>query len=181
MARLLELSSDITRAYFGPNDIFHDRSEQDDLALQKLGEKLVPELTSGKHDRVLDAAFHGNVGSWKSPRFQSLLENYHGPIPLPEAAASYVTQLRNTADYRFSRFVVPAYPPLAKMARIQGDVQLQLKVEAATGEVNSLSVVSGHTLLIGSAAEAARRWRFEARSLGSETVDVTIEYLLRCQ
>ena len=66
-------------------------------------------------------------------------------------------------------------------ARIQGKVELQLTLGSSTGEVRSAAVVSGHPLLTPSAIEAAKQWRFEASSVSSEMVSVTIEYALRCQ
>ena len=59
IVRLWNLASDIAERVFGPKDIFHDRSEKDDLALQRAGEKLVPELISGPYDLGLRAAVEG--------------------------------------------------------------------------------------------------------------------------
>jgi TonB family protein len=179
--RLWDLGSDITASVFGPRDIFHDRSEEEDLALQRAGEKLVPELTSGRYDSGLAAAVSGNVGRWKKPSFRALLSSYGGPITATEAKRSYVPQLLNPTAYRFSQFVAPKYPPLAMHAGIQGKVELQLAVEVTTGKVPRASVVSGHPLLASPAIDAAKQWRFEANSVSSETVNVTIEYALRCQ
>jgi TonB family protein len=179
--RLWDLSSEITASVFGPDDIFQDRSEQDDLVLQRAGEKLAPELISGRYDSGLATAVKGNVGTWKAPSFRSLLASYQGPITVTEAKANYVPQLLNATAYHFSHFVAPKYPPLAMQARIQGKVELQLTVGSATGEVRSASAVSGHPLLTPPAIDAAAQWRFEANSVSSETVNVTIEYTLRCQ
>ena len=66
-------------------------------------------------------------------------------------------------------------------ARIQGKVELQLVVEGPTGEVQNVFVISGHPLLAPTATEAAEQWRFEANSIRSHKVSVTIEYSLRCE
>jgi TonB family protein len=181
MVRLWDLSADIIDPAFGPTDIFHDRSEQDDLVLQLAGEKLVTELISGRYDIGLAAAVRGNVGTWKDPSFRSLLVSYQGPIGATEAKASYVPKLLNSTAYRFTDFVAPEYPRLAMMARIQGTVELQLTLGPATGEVHSVSAVSGHPLLTPTAIEAAKQWRFAQNSVGSETITIAIEYALRCQ
>ena len=165
IARLWDIASDITDPAFGPKDIFHDRTEEDDLVLQRAGEKLISELISGRYDIGLAAAVTGNVGAWPSPSFRSLLDSYHGPISATEAKASYVPQLVNADAYRLTHYVAPKYPPLAMQARIQGKVELQLALDPATGEVHSLSAVSGHALLKPSAIEAARQWRFALESL----------------
>src|SRR3954469_21235919 len=93
--------------------------EKDDLALQRLGEQLVPELTSGRYDRALAAAAGANVGEWKNPTFRSLLSSYRGPIPASKARALFVPKLENATAYRFSVFAPPLYPPLARQARIE--------------------------------------------------------------
>ena len=181
MVHLWDLGSKITASGFGPNDIFHDRSEEDDLALQRLGQKLLPQLISGRYDKALAAAVRGNVGKWKDPSFRSLLASYQGPIPAAEAKASFIPRLLNATGFRFAKFVVPRYTPLAVQARIQGEVELQLTVEVPTGEVQNASVISGHPLLTPTSLEAAKQWRFEANSLGSDRLKVTIEYALRCE
>jgi hypothetical protein len=53
MARLWNLASAIVDSAFGPNDIFHDRTEADDIALQRAGENMAPELISGRYDAGL--------------------------------------------------------------------------------------------------------------------------------
>lgn len=69
IARLWELLSDVTRPLF-KIDPFHDRSEEDDLALQRTGEMLVPELTSGRYDIALSGVFGGHIS------FRSILKDY---------------------------------------------------------------------------------------------------------
>lgn len=96
MARLWDLASEITDQVFGPKDIFHDRTEADDLILQRAGESFVPELVSGQYDVGLAAAVNRNVGTWRSASFRSLLASYRGPVSATEASVSYVAQLLNT-------------------------------------------------------------------------------------
>ncbi len=56
--------------------------------------------------------------------------------------------------------VTPAYPPLAKQARIQGVVRFIATIEP-DGSVADLKVISGHPLLVQSAIEAVKQWVFE--------------------
>jgi TonB family protein len=56
--------------------------------------------------------------------------------------------------------VTPGYPALARQARIQGAVQLSVRI-GADGGVLSVEPVSGHPLLIPAAAEAARQFVYE--------------------
>jgi TonB family protein len=68
--------------------------------------------------------------------------------------------------------VVPAYPELPKRIRLQGEVSLEVII-SPEGRVESVRVVSGHPLLVGSAREAARGWRFEPTFLNGVPVRVT--------
>jgi protein TonB len=55
--------------------------------------------------------------------------------------------------------VQPQYPPLAKQAHIQGNVVLDANI-SKDGVIEALRVVSGHPLLIQSALNAVKQWRF---------------------
>lgn len=68
--------------------------------------------------------------------------------------------------------VAPLYPPLARQARIQGTVFLKVIVNKA-GEVRSVEVVSGHPMLVPSAVEAAKQWRYTPYEKNGEAVEVT--------
>ena len=165
----------------GRTDIFHGRTEADDLILQRDGEKLVPELVSGRYDAGLAAAFKRNAGTWRSPRFRSLLTSYRGPVSVAEASLNNAPQLLNAQACQFSHFVTPIYPPLAKALRIEGKVELQLSLEPATGEVLGVLATSGHPLLEPSAIDAAKRWRFKPESIDSKTLNLTLDFALRCR
>jgi TonB family protein len=65
----------------------------------------------------------------------------------------------------------PIYPQEAKQARIQGIVRFDVRI-AETGEVSNLSVVSGHPLLVPSALEAVRQWRYQPTLLNGQPVQV---------
>lgn len=67
--------------------------------------------------------------------------------------------------------VIPAYPPLAKQARVSGVVQLTGWI-AANGRIRELTVVSGHPLLVRAAVEAVSQWVYQPTLLNGETVEV---------
>src|SRR5690348_15390672 len=56
----------------------------------------------------------------------------------------------------------PVYPPLARTARIEGDVRLSLVI-SLEGGVISASVVSGNQLLQQAALQSAQQSKFECR------------------
>ncbi len=65
----------------------------------------------------------------------------------------------------------PIYPPLAKQARIQGTVRLEAVI-SKEGRIDQLKVVSGHPLLVQSALDAVRQWRYQPTVLNGEPVEV---------
>ncbi len=67
--------------------------------------------------------------------------------------------------------VEPAYPPLAKQARIQGVVVMTAIIDKG-GNVQNLQVVSGHPLLAPAAIEAVKQWRYKPFLLNGQPVEV---------
>lgn len=57
----------------------------------------------------------------------------------------------------------PKYPPLARLAQIQGSVVVQVKVDSS-GNVEDVHVVSGHPMLLATVTEAVRKWQFACRA-----------------
>jgi TonB family protein len=67
--------------------------------------------------------------------------------------------------------VAPAYPPLARQARIQGTVVLKATINK-TGDVVNLQLISGHPMLAPAAIEAVKRWKYKPYVLNGEPVEV---------
>jgi protein TonB len=67
--------------------------------------------------------------------------------------------------------VQPPYPPIAKAARAQGAVQVQVTI-SEEGRVIDAQVVSGHPLLREAALQAARQWVFKPTELTGVPVKV---------
>lgn len=57
----------------------------------------------------------------------------------------------------------PIYPQLARLARLEGDVEVRFRVDD-TGRTFDVTVVSGHPVLVGTAEEAVNGWRFSPRA-----------------
>jgi protein TonB len=69
------------------------------------------------------------------------------------------------------RQVHPVYPPLAKIARVQGDVVIDSVIDQQ-GKVTEMKVVSGSPLLIQAAMQALEQWRYQPTLLNGEPVAV---------
>jgi protein TonB len=67
--------------------------------------------------------------------------------------------------------VEPTYPPLARAARIQGDVVLSAVIDA-NGQITNLQLVSGHPMLVPAALSAVRQWRYKPYLLNGQPVEV---------
>jgi len=55
---------------------------------------------------------------------------------------------------------VPDYPPLARRLNVTGKVKIEATI-AADGHVTTTRVIGGSPVLVGSALEALKKWRFE--------------------
>ena len=65
----------------------------------------------------------------------------------------------------------PAYPQLAKQARIQGVVRLNAVI-GKDGTIQDLKAASGHPLLVPAALEAVKQWLYKPTLLNGEPVEV---------
>ncbi len=65
----------------------------------------------------------------------------------------------------------PAYPAIAKAARIQGTVILSATISRA-GTIENLTVVSGPAMLTQAAIDAVRNWRYRPYLLNGQPVEV---------
>jgi protein TonB len=68
----------------------------------------------------------------------------------------------------------PVYPPLAKQARISGTVRFTAII-GRDGSIQNLTLVSGHPLLVQSATEAVKQWRYKPTLLNGEPVEVVTQ------
>jgi periplasmic protein TonB len=73
--------------------------------------------------------------------------------------------------------VQPAYPPLARQARIQGQVVLHAEI-SKEGTIQNLQLISGHAMLAPAAIEAVKQWRYKPYLLNGEPVAVETEVIV---
>jgi periplasmic protein TonB len=67
--------------------------------------------------------------------------------------------------------VEPAYPPLARAARVQGEVVLTAII-STSGQIENLQLVSGHPMLVQEAINAVKQWRYKPYLLNGSPVEV---------
>jgi TonB family protein len=167
-AALYDTYSGIVRSAF-PNKSFYNISKEQDLELQEQGSRFIPELQSGKFDAGL------SMGS-----FATILGEYRG-IRADAQEVSTTVQVVTPNKETFVQYTEPIYPPLARQARIQGDVELDLELEDS-GQVRNVLSVRGHPLLVNSAKQAAEKWRFLAAPQASPQLRVALKYMIgKCE
>lgn len=67
--------------------------------------------------------------------------------------------------------VDPPYPPIARAARIEGQVVLTAVI-SQRGEIENLALVSGHPMLVPAAIDAVKQWHYRPFLLNGSPVEV---------
>lgn len=69
------------------------------------------------------------------------------------------------------RRVEPTYPPLARSARVQGEVVLSAVI-SVNGDIENLQLVSGHPMLVPAAITAVKQWKYKPYLLNGQPTEV---------
>jgi TonB family protein len=99
---------------------------------------------------------------------------------LPDAAPPPPSPVRVGGAIREPKrlkHVDPVYPELARNARVQGKVILNILI-GASGEVEGINVLRGHPLLDGAAAKAVSQWIYAPTLLNGQPVPVILTVTL---
>ena len=100
--------------------------------------------------------------------------NSSASVPPPADGTKRITIGGNVQQAKLIMQPRPAYPPLAKQARISGVVRLNAII-GKEGNVVNLSVISGHPLLIPPSLEAVQQWVYQKTLLNGEPVEVSTQ------
>jgi len=94
------------------------------------------------------------------------------PVAVPKVAAPQRVRVsQGVSQGLLIKKIQPPYPPLARQARIQGQVVLQAEI-SKDGSIQNLRLISGHPMLAPSAIEAVKQWRYKPYYLNGEPVEV---------
>ncbi|MGB8579404.1 MAG: TonB family protein [Candidatus Sulfotelmatobacter sp.] len=97
------------------------------------------------------------------------------PVAVPKVATPQRVRVSaGVTSGLLIRKVNPAYPPLARQARISGTVILRAVI-SKDGSIENLSLVSGHPMLAPAAIEAVKQWKYKPYLLNGEPVEVDTE------
>ena len=99
------------------------------------------------------------------------------PTAAPRLAVQRVRVSQGVSEGNLISQVKPPYPPMAKMARVQGAVVLQALI-SKQGTIQNLRVMSGHPMLVQAALDAVKQWRYRPYLLNGEPVEVETQITL---
>jgi protein TonB len=100
------------------------------------------------------------------------------PVAVPKVATPQRVRVsQGVSNGLLIRKVQPAYPPLARQARIQGQVLLQAQI-SKDGSIENLQLISGHPMLAPAAIEAVKQWRYKPYMLNGEPVAVDTQVVV---
>jgi TonB family protein len=130
----------------------------------------------GQQQISLNGGVSGHAGTFFDVRAGARSSSPAAPPPPPSKGVP--PQMSQSAKLKVSggvlqgsasKKVQPAYPAIAKSARAQGAVQVQISVNES-GEVIDARVINGQPLLRDAALQAAKQWRFKPTELSGVPV-----------
>ncbi len=111
------------------------------------------------------------IGSPDGLRIPGLLTGNNHIMPVAPPTISRAFRTSSMLEGMLIRRVEPAYPALAKSARIQGPVVLVAIISKA-GTIENLHAVSGPPLLVPATIAAVSQWRYRPYILNGEPIEV---------
>ena len=94
------------------------------------------------------------------------------PVAVPKVAMP--TRQRVSSGVISGLLIRRVNPPLARQARIQGQVLLRAQI-SKEGSIENLQLISGHPMLVQSALDAVKQWKYKPYLLNGEPVEVDTE------
>ena len=94
------------------------------------------------------------------------------PVAVPKVATPQRVRVSQGVSAGLKiRDVKPNYPPLARQARIQGQVVLRAVI-GKDGAIENLTLVSGHPMLAPAAIDAVKQWKYKPYLLNGTPVEI---------
>lgn len=122
--------------------------------------------------RALGAGEFDGLFAWSRDRLSDL---YHSSQNFPP---SPTVRLLSTAPYEPESVILPIYPPIARAARIEGQVTFEADIDSS-GSPTNIVFVNGHRLLTAAVQDALNSWKFP-KEADNRQIHGTFEFLLNC-
>lgn len=100
-----------------------------------------------------------------------------GGAKLPYGLRSWVELDPETMNSLRLKYKAPDYPQMARIAHIQGDVLLRIRVDKE-GRVADEKAVRGHPILIQSALDAVKNWQYKPVIVNGQPVEILAQVLI---
>lgn len=120
-------------------------------------------LASGEYDDLFAGA---------PDRPSDLYRASQAKPPAPEVL------LQSSVPFQPEKFVPPGYPPIARLARIEGAVVVTFHVDA-NGGVTDMRFESGHPMLRATVTNALIQWRF-SKEAANQQIKATLDFKTNC-
>lgn len=121
------------------------------------------EIAAGKYDQFFKDAPDKPSDLYRAAQVRPALPTVH---------------LLSSTPFAPERFVTPPYPPLAKLAHVEGIVSFTININE-DGSTKDFSVESGHPILRPAVHEAADQWKFSKDTAGQK-IHAAVEFALNC-
>lgn len=96
----------------------------------------------------------------------------------PDDAATTLLRLeQGVSKGLLIKRVPPDYPPIARRARVQGQVVLNAVIDK-NGDIQDLTLVSGHPMLAPEALKAVKQWKYKPYLLNGDPVAVETQIIV---
>jgi len=125
--------------------------------------EMLRNLSQGKYDALFEGARYKPSDLYRASQHA---------VPSPDIRVQI-----SPAVLPYTR-VQPVYPPLARVAKVEGKVVLKFKIEP-DGSTSAVTVESGHPILRGAAEKAVNFWKFPPNA-ASQMAEATIEFIANC-
>jgi len=122
--------------------------------------------------RALGAGEYDRLFAGTPDRPSDLYRASQIPPPAPEVL------LRSSEPFQPEKFVRPEYPPIARLARIEGAVVVTFQVDA-NGGVTDTQFESGHPMLRPTVTNAVNEWKFP-KEAADHRIKATIDFKTNC-
>jgi periplasmic protein TonB len=165
----VEVMPRVPKSFFTKGQLFAPKFIPKKVA--EINEEAPPPAASGAVGGVLGGVPGGQLGGVLGG---ILGGSGHAPAPPPPTPVAHKGPYRVGGKVQAPRLihqVQPEYPPLARQARIQGDVIIDSVIDTQ-GRVTQMKVVSGSPLLVESAIQALGQWRYQPTLLNGQPVAV---------
>jgi protein TonB len=113
----------------------------------------------------------GVPGSQTTGVLASLLSSTHSAVAPAVATPKRIAISTGVSEGLILTRVDPEYPFIAKRAHVEGTVQLKAII-SREGLIENLQLMNGHPLLVPSAMEAVKQWRYRPYTLNGNPVEV---------